>query len=60
MSDNGASYDRNGVAIAVPEDEFGSVYGVVDPIGEPMTQEGATRPELGGHAPDWDVWGFQA
>eukprot|EP00972_Heterocapsa_arctica_P057107 8427092-Heterocapsa_arctica.AAC.1 len=58
MSDNGATYDRNGVAIAVPDDDFGSVYAIgPDVIGQPTAQEGAVPPKRGGHVPDWDVWG---
>eukprot|EP00972_Heterocapsa_arctica_P110335 16243448-Heterocapsa_arctica.AAC.1 len=60
MSDNGATYDRNGVAIAVPADDDLSkfVYAIgPDVIGQPTAQGSAVPPELGGHAPDWDVWG---
>eukprot|EP00972_Heterocapsa_arctica_P104207 15357813-Heterocapsa_arctica.AAC.1 len=56
MSDNGEDYGRNAYSIAVPEDESGAVYAVVDPIGEPMRLDGAVPLPHQDHGPEWDVW----
>eukprot|EP00972_Heterocapsa_arctica_P029329 4314313-Heterocapsa_arctica.AAC.1 len=56
MSDYGENYGRNACSIAVPEDEVGTVYAVVNPIGEPMRQDGAVPPPHQDHGPEWDVW----
>eukprot|EP00972_Heterocapsa_arctica_P043205 6370713-Heterocapsa_arctica.AAC.1 len=56
MNDSKTSYDRNDVAIAVPDDNFGGVYAVNPNIIDPLAQEDAIPPELGGHVPDWDIW----